>query len=85
MYNSSKIAQKSASKCLKPVSNPYMMSKHDLKHFWKNRKKSIFQKFFLVGLSLFDSKNREKPPETGKTIKNPIYTIEAPKYQKWHN
>ena len=44
IYKSSKIASKSPPKCLKPVSNPYMMSKHDLAHFWKNRKKSIFEK-----------------------------------------
>ena len=46
MYKSSKIASKSSSKCLKPVSNPYMMSKHDLIHFSKNRNKSILKIFF---------------------------------------
>ena len=46
IYKSSKIASKSPSKCLKPVSNPYMMFKHDLTHFSKNRKKSIFEKKF---------------------------------------
>ena len=48
MYKSSKIASKSSSKCLKPVSNPYMMSKHDLVHFSKNRKKSILKIFFPI-------------------------------------
>ena len=46
MYKSSKIASKPPSKCLKPVSNPYVMPRHDLVHIWKNRKKSIFQKKF---------------------------------------
>ena len=46
IYKSSKIASKSPSKCLKPVSNPYMMFKHDVAHFSKNRKNSIFEKKF---------------------------------------
>ena len=46
IYESSKIASKSPSKCLIPISNPYMMFKHDLAQFSKNRKKSIFEKFF---------------------------------------
>ena len=46
IYKSSKIASKSPPKCLKSVSNPYMMFRHDLAHFSKNRKKSIFEKNF---------------------------------------
>ena len=45
-YKSSKIASNSPPKCLKPVSNPYMMFEHDLAHFSKNRKKSILKIFF---------------------------------------
>jgi len=48
IYKSSKIASKSPPKCLKHVSNPYMMFKHDLAHFSKNRKKSISKNFFLT-------------------------------------
>ena len=67
MYKSPKIASQSPSKCLKPVSNPYMMSRNDLAHFSKNRKKIDFLKKNLMGFSHFDSKNREKPQKPLKT------------------
>ena len=46
MCKSSKIASNSPPKCLKPVSNPYMMPKYDLAHFSETGKKIDFLKIF---------------------------------------
>ena len=48
MCKSLKIASKSHSKRLEPISNPYVMPKHDLLHFRKN-----FEIFFEYASTKF--------------------------------